>query len=44
MEDGQYLVFYCIVDSIMNKMIGSIAIRPPEHPNGQLGEWINEKF
>jgi RimJ/RimL family protein N-acetyltransferase len=44
MVDPQHLMFYCIFDNHTNKLIGSIATRNPEHPNGQLGAWVNENF
>ncbi len=44
LEDPQHRMFYCIFDNQTNKLIGSVCIRTPNHPNGQLGAWVNENF
>lgn len=44
MSDPQHLMFYCIFDNQANKLIGSVVIRTPDYPNGQLGAWLNENF
>ena len=44
MSDPQHLMFYCIFDNQTNNLIGSVVIRTPDHPNGQLGAWLNENF
>jgi RimJ/RimL family protein N-acetyltransferase len=44
MDDPQHLMFYCIFDNPTNKLIGAVVIRTPDHPNGQLGAWLNENF
>jgi RimJ/RimL family protein N-acetyltransferase len=44
MVDPQHFMFYCIFDNQANKLIGAVVIRTPDHPNGQLGAWVNENF
>lgn len=44
MHDEKHKMFYCVFDNQANKLIGSIVIRTNDHPNGQLGAWINENF
>jgi len=42
--DEQYYLFYGIFDNQTNKLIGSIVVRSPEYPKGQLGSWLNEHY
>lgn len=44
MNDLQHKMFFCVFENRSKKLIGSIAIRTTDHPKGQLGCWINEKF
>ena len=44
MCDPQHLMFFCIFDNQTHKLIGSIVVRSVDHPNGQLGSWVNENF
>ncbi len=42
--DKHHHMVYCIFENKTNKLIGGIVIRSKEHPNGQLGSWLNEHF
>jgi RimJ/RimL family protein N-acetyltransferase len=44
MVDKRELMFYCIFDNKTGKLIGAVNIRTVDHPNGQLGAWMNENF
>ena len=37
-------LFYCIFNNTDNRLIGAVEIREKDHPQGQLGCWLNEHY
>ena len=42
--DPKHKKIFCIFDNETQNLIGSTVIRSEDHPRGQLGSWVNEKF